>query len=321
MRRNLILIAVVALALAACSGGGDAATYSEIGSGLDGGGGETFYDGDDAVGEPEAPEEDRVVASGAVNLDIAVSSDRKVIRNVSLQLAADDTRDAYERIVAIAEGAGGFVSQAEVGPTDEDQPPYIFVTIRVPSASLTSVLTDVKATAEEVLAESQGAQDVTETFIDLEAQLTNLTLLETELRALLEEVRQQPDADPAKLLQVFTEISNTRGEIERIQGQLNYLEDAVDLATVTIDISPTPAALPIVEEEWAPIETVRDASRDLVAGLQRLVDLGITFVIAVLPMLLLVVGLPVLILFLVYRSWRSRRGDRPTPPVAPPVTE
>jgi hypothetical protein len=100
---------------------------------------------------------------------------------------------------------------------------------------------------------------------------------------------------------------------------LNYLTDAVDLATVAMSIEPTPAAVPIVEEGWAPINTIRDASRDLVSGLQSLLDTVITFVIAVLPMLLIAVGLPALVLFAIYRMWRSRRSV--TAPPTAPITE
>ncbi|MEX2133712.1 MAG: DUF4349 domain-containing protein, partial [Acidimicrobiia bacterium] len=224
-----------------------------------------------------------------------------------------------EAIAAIAEQNGGFVSAAEVSPTGDGEQPFVRITVRVPSSNLSDALDGFRDSVAEVLAESQGADDVTEKFIDLEAQLTNLTVLETELRALLEEVREQPDADPDKLLRVFTEISNTRSQIEQIQGQLNYLNDAVDLATVTMSIEPTPAAVPIVEENWAPINTVRDACWDLVSGLQGLLYTAITFVIAVLPMLLIAVGLPGLVLFVIYRSWKSRRTI--TPPPTAPITE
>lgn len=312
MRRTIIWAAALAMILTACGGSGVTETFSEIGAPLDGGG-EDFYDGDEAgspanggdAASPDDPEE----------VDIAFAADRKVIRNVTLQLEGDDTRATYDEIVSISEGLGGFVSHSDVGPTGEGQQPYILVTVRIPTANLTEALAGFKDAAAEVVSETQGAQDVTASFIDLEAQLTNLTLLETELRALLEEVRKQPDADPAKLLQVFSEISTTRGEIERIQGQLNYLEDAVDLATVSIEIAPTPAAVPIVEEGWAPAETARDASRDLVAALQNLVDLVITFTIAVLPMLLIAVGIPGIVLWIVYRAMRSRRAVQ-----APPAT-
>lgn len=314
MRRIMILMAVLALALAACGGNDAAETFSEIGSGLGGADGFAYSDTTDDEGSEQAmaPEE-------RISLDIAVSADRKVIRNASLQLEADDTRETYDEIVKIAERLGGFVANAEVSPTTDDEQPAIRVTVRIPSQELSGALTAFKGVAQKVVSESQDAQDVTETFIDLEAQLTNLKALEVELRALLEEVRNQPDADPDKLLRVFTEISNTRGQIEQIQGQLNYLSDAVDLATAQVSIAPTAEAIPIVEEGWAPSETVRSATRTLVSALQNLGEIVITFAIAVLPMLLLVVVLPALLLFGLYRFWRSRRKP-PTPqPSTTPV--
>ena len=51
---------------------------------------------------------------------------------------------------------------------------------------------------------------------------------------------------------VFNEVARVRGEIELLQGQLNYLQDVVALATLTVHLAPTPEAVPIVEEEWAP---------------------------------------------------------------------
>jgi hypothetical protein len=311
MRRILVAIGILGLILTACGGAGVTETFSEIGSGLDGTGSPSFRDAD--AEEPPSDGDDAIVSGENLEFEIALSADRKVIRNVALQLASDDTRAAYEEIVEIAEENGGFVSGAEVNPSGIEDQPYVSVTVRVPSANLSAALAGFKDIAEEVLSESQDTEDVTESFIDLEAQLANLTLLEAELRSLLEEVREQPDADPEKLLRVFTEISNTRGQIEQIQGQLNYLSDAVDLATVTMTIEPTDAAVPVVEEGWAPIETVRDAARNLVAGLQNVVDIAITFVIGVLPMLLIVVGIPGLVLWFAYRSWKSRRPTKAEP--------
>lgn len=325
MKRFAIVLGVLTLILAACGGDSAVETFSEIGSGLSSGGTDGAYE-DGATDVTTAPssaidEEGTKTASNRLNLDIAVSDDRKVIRNASLQLEADDTRGTYDEIIRITESAGGFVASADVSPTTDDQQPVIYVTVRIPAAELTAALAKFKEASTEVISESQGAQDVTETYIDLEAQLTNLTALEVELRALLEEVRKQPDADPDKLLRVFTEISNTRGQIEQIQGQLNYLSDAVDLATATVSVQPTPQAVPIVEASWAPSDTARDASRSLVTGLQNLGDAAITFSIAVLPMLLLVVVVPALILFGIYRWWRSRHRDSMTPPSQPVPAE
>lgn len=305
MRRLIMTAMALVLLLAACAGG-DAA-MEVVGEGLDGGGFGIIQQAADQPGTDDSGDGETERTAANFNLDI-LPADRKVIRNASLQLASDDTTETYDEIVRIAERLGGFVEYAQVSPTNDEEHPYIQVTVRVPSEEFTEALTSFKNASDEVISESQGAEDVTETFVDLEAQLTNLTALEVELRALLEEVRKQPDADPEKLLRVFTEISNTRGQIERIQGQLNYLEDAVGLATANISIEPTPQAVPIVEEGWAPGETVRDATRTLVNGLQDLGDTVIRFGIAVLPLLILLIGVPAVVLLVAYRWWRTRRG-------------
>lgn len=315
MKRILATAVVMTMMLAACSAeDGVSETFREIGNALEGDG--QSFDGDAAPAETIADSLSDLPGS-KVNLDIAFTADRKVIRQVSLTLASDQTRATYDEIVRIAEAAGGFVSDAQVNPSSDDEEPYIIVTVRIPATGLSSSLDAIKDAADEVLAESQEAQDVTASFIDLEAQMTNLQALEVELRALLEEVRQQPDADPDKLLRVFTEISNTRGQIEQIQGQLNYLTDVVDLSTVTVSIEPTAASLPIVEESWAPVESVRNALRDLVAGLQDITDGAINFTIGLLPILMIVVGIPGLGLFLVYRAWRRRHPAGAAAPLLP----
>ena len=264
--RRLALIMALGLALAACSGadaGSDVAPASDGGEVAGGGVATTF------AASEQAPEEER--GSGAIAVDIGLAQDRRVVRNAQLQLEADDTRAALDRIIALTEAAGGFVADATVNPVqDPEDQPSASMTLRIPSSKLTRVMDSIKDSVEKVVSESQTADDVTDQFIDLEARLTNLEALEVELRALLTEVRQQPEADPDKLLRVFNEIANVRGQIEQIQGQLNYLDDVVALASLEVSLTPTPAAVPIVEDTWRPVEAARDALRNLVAGLQNI---------------------------------------------------
>ncbi|HEX2405018.1 MAG TPA: DUF4349 domain-containing protein, partial [Acidimicrobiia bacterium] len=285
--RRLALILAMGLAIAACSGD-EGASDTTVGEVTDR---SEFASGEDTVTTPGA--EEAPSGDGAIAVDLEVAQDRKVIRQAQLQLEADDTRAALDRIIALSEAAGGFVADATVHPVEGEQDqPSANITLRIPASELTGVMTAIKGSVEKVISESQGAQDVTDQFIDLEARLTNLEALEVELRALLAEVRQQPEADPDKLLRVYNEISLVRGQIEEIQGQLNYLDDVVDLATLTIGLTPTPAAVPIVEDTWEPVEVARDALRNLVTGLQGLADWGIHFALYTLPMLLLVLGVP-----------------------------
>jgi hypothetical protein len=312
LMKRFVSILAVGLVLAACTGSqsGDGA-FTDASLGLDSGAEQPATDTTLAAAGEAAPGEGGQVA---VNLD--VSQDRKVIRQAQLQLQADNTREAFERIVELAESAGGFVANAVVHPVEgENDQPEVVLTLRIPADRLAETMASIKGSVEEVISESQGAQDVTEQYIDLEARLTNLEALEVELRALLTEVRQQPDADPDKLLRVFNEISAVRGQIEQILGQLNYLDDVIDLATLEIGLTPTPAAVPIVEDTWEPVEVARDALRNLVAGLQEIAAWGITFTLFTLPMLLLTLGLPFLVGFRIYRWWKKRRPPTPRAPV------
>jgi hypothetical protein len=316
--RRLALVLALGVVAACSAGEGESVTFEDIAGDVDRGSEEALAP--DEVTETTAAgaaAEDGAGDSGAIGVNLEIAQDRKVIRQAQLQLEADDTRAAFDRIVALTEAAGGFIADATVHPVEgEEDQPSVTMTVRVPVAELTETMNAIKGSVETVVSESQNAQDVSEQYIDLEARLTNLEALEVELRALLAEVRQQPEADPDKLLRVFNEISSVRSQIEQIQGQLNYLDDVVDLATLSIGLTPTPAVVPIVEDTWEPVEVARDALRSLVTGLQGVAGWAINFALYTLPMLMLTVGIPLLIGWVAYRQWRKRRPSvTPSEPV------
>ena len=300
MKRLAALLAL-GLVLSACAGGNDSGGLEEFYSAPESG-------GDDAPllradsGDGESPE-------ALTNLDIKfdVVENRRVIRQANLQLHASDTRATFDEVIRLTESVGGFVSNANVFPFEgDDAQPDVSMTLRIPADQLTAIMTTIKDSVDEVVAESQGARDVTEQFVDLEARLRNFEALEIELRALLEEVRSQPDADPVKLLTVFNELSSVRGQIEQIQGQINYLTDLTAMATLEVYVSQTPIAVPIVASAWAPAEAAKDALRNLVTALQGIADWSINFVLFTLPVLLLILGIPGAVGLYVYRRVKNR---------------
>jgi len=300
MKRLAALLAL-GLVLSACAGGNDSGGLEEFYSAPESGGDDApLLRADSGDGEsPEAP----------TNLDIKfdVVENRRVIRQANLQLHASDTRATFDEIIRLTESVGGFVSNANVFPFEgDDAQPDVSMTLRIPADQLTAIMTTIKDSVDEVVAESQGARDVTEQFVDLEARLRNFEALEIELRALLEEVRSQPDADPVKLLTVFNELSSVRGQIEQIQGQINYLTDLTAMATLEVYVSQTPIAVPIVASAWAPAEAAKDALRNLVTALQGIADWSINFVLFTLPVLLLILGIPGAVGLYVYRRVKNR---------------
>lgn len=296
MLKKLTLFLGLVMVMAACSGGDSAteATFENVGGELSGDGGADR----DLADVPAAPEGE------GVSFD--TPEERKVIHTASISIEGEDTRETYRRIRQMVDDADGFIQSATVADveTGQDQP-RIDLVIRIPAGDLTTTLETIGALGTRIVSQTQQGQDVTEEYVDIEARIENLSLLETELRALLAEVRQNPGADPQKLLEVFNEISRVRGEIEQLEGRRQVLDDLTELATVDVHIAPTPEATPVVAEGWAPLAVARQAIQDLVGAVQGIADFVIRFGIYVLPLLLVFVGIPALLV------WRFRDMLRP----------
>ncbi|HLU52418.1 MAG TPA: DUF4349 domain-containing protein [Acidimicrobiia bacterium] len=297
MRRLAIWIALLAV-LAACSGGAlstDDTTAHAISA--------------DVGAEPARtePMTDEDLPAGE-EVSVATPESRKVIHRARISIESEDTRATERAIRDLVAEAGGFIQSAEVSdPLEPDDQPEIHMVVRIPAGDLDSALTRVGALATRVVSQSQEGRDVTEEYVDVEARIANLELLETELRELLADVRRNPEADPQKLLQVFNEISRVRGEIEQLEGRRQVLDDLASLATVEVSVAPTPEVTPVVADGWSPLAVARRSLQGLVQALQGIADLGIQLALFVLPLALLVAA-PA------YGAWRVyRRFSRDVP--------
>lgn len=302
MKRVTLSVIALSLLLVACGANSQATLTDELSA------------VERAAPNTTAPSAEGGSDQGAVG--VPTVDNRQVIYDGSIQLQSADTRDAFDRIVLLVESSGGFLAASQVGEAIEEEQPIINFTIRVPTDQLTATLAGIREVADRVVTESLQSQDVTDQFVDIEAQLRNLYALEEELLALLSELRDNPNADPGKLLQVFDQIRITRGEIEQLEGRKQLLTDLVSLATISISISPLPAAIPIVPEDpvWEPAVQAREALRSLVEDLQAIGSFAIRFVLYNLPILVLIAGPFVWLAWFLYRRVNKKTVTPPTVP-------
>ena len=80
--------------------------------------------------------------------------------------------------------------------------------------------------------ENVSLDDVTEQYIDLEARLENLKRQEKRYLEILEMATTVED-----VLTVETQLERIRGDIESLQGSLNYLDNRIDLSTIQVQLS------------------------------------------------------------------------------------
>jgi hypothetical protein len=159
------------------------------------------------------------------------SSDRKIVRNAELNLEANDPEDAQRKITGIAEMKGGFVvesqqSSSDIKATSRDT---VTMTVRVPAERFSEALDEIRTTATRVVIETVKGQDVTEEFIDIEAQLKAKKSLEEQFMAIMKRANSVEDA-----LEVQSQLADVRGEIERIEGRKRFLENQSSLSTINV---------------------------------------------------------------------------------------
>lgn len=162
----------------------------------------------------------------------ALTLDRKIIENISLDLQVEDVSQAFERVKAIADGAGGFVLDSS--RTTQD-PPQADVTIRVPSAASEGVLEQLRGLAVKVEKENSKAQDVTEEYTDLQARLRNSRAVEAQYLDMLNQAKSIPD-----MLSIQDRLTQVRLEIEQLQGQANAIDTLSSLATISVHLHTEP---------------------------------------------------------------------------------
>ena len=240
-------------------------------------------------------------ADGAVEM-------RQIIANANISLVVKETETAMAGVEQIASDLGGYLSDVELSKGRYEQTEELrgSMTLRVPSDSLEEALERLQALATDVHYLNIDRQDVTDQYSDLDARLRNLRATETELLALLTEVRERPNAKVEDILAVHRNLTQIREEIETLQGRKNLLDNQIGFSTVRVELLPDSINRPIVEEPWSANGPVRNALRALVATLQGLLTALIWAFLYLTP-LLLVVLIPLAILIWLVRIWMGRR--------------
>ncbi|NMC52897.1 MAG: DUF4349 domain-containing protein [Chloroflexi bacterium] len=308
-KRTLIALVILALTLAACS---PAASTQSLNAIAEEKGYESMPMEAPAAAEP-AMEMDSGFTANSYSGDTvqAQAVERIVIKNASLSIVVVDPAVAMDTIGKMAESMGGFIVSSNLYKSYTSQGvevPAGDITIRVPADGLTSALDRVKGLVEDpktdIRNENVSGQDVTQEYTDLQSRLRNLEEAEAQLREIMASATKTDD-----VLQIFNELTRVREEIEVLQGQINYYNEASRLSSISVSIISKASVEPLTVAGWQPVGVARDALQALVDAFQFIVNALIWIVLFILPVLLLIL-LPIYLVFLAIRALVRRRKAR-----------
>ncbi len=255
-------------------------------------------DGDSAMSGGAAP----MLTSGTNNqtqLDYyAADQQRMVIKNADLTIVVKDPLAKMKDISTLAADLGGYVVSSNTSQSyisDNVKVPEGTMAIRVPAEKLDTALAKIKADVVEVQNEAQTGQDVTKEYTDLGSQLKNLQATEKKLTEIMDNADKTED-----VLAVFNQLTQIRGQIEVIIGQMKYYEQSAAMSSISVHILAEKTIQPIKIAGWQPEGQARDAVQALVNFFQNFVSFLIWLVIFFFPVTLVLLGLG----FLLWRVGR-----------------
>jgi anti-sigma factor RsiW/uncharacterized small protein (DUF1192 family) len=153
-----------------------------------------------------------------------------IVRTASLTLLTKDfdkTRAALEDVVRRHRG---YSAQLTVG-SESGSAHKLSATFRVPVDQLDAAIAEIKQLAH-VEQESQGGEEVTEQYVDLNARLSNAQRTEQTLLDIL----QKRTGMLSDVLAVEQELARVREEIERMEAELKNLQNRVSFSTLQVEL-------------------------------------------------------------------------------------
>ena len=200
-------------------------------------------------------------------------TERKIIQHASLRIEVKDFQSSSDAVIDIVERLNGFISDSHSYVTDTGRKRGS-ITIRIPADRFIAVIDEI-ACVGNVKSKDTSGEDVTEEYIDLTARLNNSERQEQRLLEILDMAKEVKE-----VLEVEREVWRVRTEIERLTGRIKYLENRVELATISVSLyEPEP-----ITHSWG----IRDAIHSAFEGFVSVIRGLIILVGYALPILILV---------------------------------
>ena len=261
---------------------------------------------------PAAPAEEPVAGefdSGIVPEQANQTGERIVIKNANLTIVVPDPAESMARISNMAEEMGGFVVSANMYKQQLNngiEVPRVSIVVRVPAVQLNEALELIRSESDEAPQnESLSSEDVTSNYVDLQSRLKNLEAAEAQLSEIMQDARRTED-----VLAVYSQLVQTREQIEVIKGQIKYYEESAKFSSITTELIADAAVQPIEIGGWKPEGVARQAIESLLRTMQFLISALIWIIIYLLPVLLVLFLIFILPLILIFRAWRKRRSAK-----------
>ena len=152
----------------------------------------------------------------------------KIIKNADLRFESADLEKTYKAIAINIKKTNAIVQSDSESKTDGGM--FRNLTIRIPSKNFEMFIADLSKGVAYFDRKEISSKDVTAEYIDTDARIASKKKLEIRYLELLKKANKVTE-----MLEIETQLSTIREEIEAKEGQLKYLQSQVSMSTINIE--------------------------------------------------------------------------------------
>jgi hypothetical protein len=287
----LLVICIAAVIAAGCmgipAGKSDSSSFPQNTVPVSDSNGRLQADSKMAYGEAVAPmPANTPTDSGSGTL----TPDAKIIKTAFLTIEVNDVPGSVELLKNLAAQKGGYLSSTNVQKNYNNRLTGSVI-IRVPAKEFETTLTGVQAIGTVKSVSTQG-QDVTEEYVDLQAQKTAYQNQLAQYNEIMKKAVKVED-----VITVQQQIDRVQTQLNRLDGRLKYLDSRIDLSTITVNLQePEPVG---GDSGHNFVSTINEG----ISGFFGMIDAVIIIFLTLLP-IIIIGGAG----YGIYRWYKARKG-------------
>lgn len=257
-------------------------------------------------------------AAGAANSSIVPeelpdSTDetaQKIIYNADINMESTDFDAARDTLLAAVDDCGAWMEYSSLSGDAKDHDRYAYYTVRVPVENYRTFLAAV-GEAGSVLDLSETAENITSSYIDVQARLSALEAQRERLNALADQAETTAD-----LLEIESQLSDVQYQLENYTRQLRSMDQQVSYSTVDIYLREVATLTPTGVTFGERIADAFGGGWDAFVGFLQGLVIALVYLW---PVLLIAVA----VVFILRKVWRKRpkKEKLPKPAQTPPPAE
>ena len=155
--------------------------------------------------------------------------DTKIIKTAYITIEVKDVTGSVDALKSLVTAKGGYASSSSISEGYNKRLSGTVV-LRIPAAEFDNTLTGVKAIGTVKSVSTQG-QDVTEEYVDIQAQKTSYQNQLAQYNEIMKKAVKVSD-----VIEIQQQIDRVQTNLNQLEGRLKYLNSRIDMSTITVTL-------------------------------------------------------------------------------------